>query len=153
MITSWIILLETIRVAAHVLEVLFCFPAEESPGFGRIGIVFRDVAGTAGSNDIRNSDVIDAGIGIDQIQDGIAVAGTKIDDFRAGMGSGIITGLHMALGQVNHMDIIPDAGAIRSGALSFFVISTPSALMSPASLARIPPAFPTTLFPISPRWP
>ena len=115
MITSWIILLETIRVAAHVLEVLFGFPAEESLGFGRIGIVFRDVAGTAGSNDIRNSDVIDAGIGINQIQDGIAVAGTKIDDFRAGMGSGIIAGLHMAIGQVNHMDIIPDAGAIRSG--------------------------------------
>ena len=115
MITSGILFLETIRVAAHILEVLFGFPAKKSFGFGRISIVFRDVAGTAGSNDIRNSDVIDTGIGIDQIQDGITVAGTKIDDLRTGMGSGIITGLYMALGQVNHMDIIPDAGAIRSG--------------------------------------
>ena len=115
MIPLGIILLEPVRVAAHILEVLFGFPAEKLPGFGRISIVFGDVAGTARSNDIGNGDIIHAGIGIDQFQDRITMAGTKIDDLRAGMGSGIITGLHVALGQVDNMDIIPDAGTIRRG--------------------------------------
>ncbi len=114
MIPFRIILLKTIGIAAHVLEGLFGFPAEESLGLGRIGIVFRDVAGTARSNDIRNGNIIHAGIGVDQLQDGIAMAGAEIDDLGAGMGSGIITGLDMALGQVNDMDIIPDAGTIGS---------------------------------------
>ena len=117
MITSWIILLESIGVAAHVLEVLFGFPAEESLGFGRIGIVFRDVAGTAGSNDIRNSDVIDAGIGIDQIQDGIAMAGAEVDDLRAGVAGGIIAGFDMAFCQIHNMDVIPHTGAVRGGVI------------------------------------
>ena len=112
MIPFRIILLEPIGIAAHVLEVLFGFPAEESLGLGRISIVFRDVAGTARSNDIRNGNIIYAGIGVDQLQNGIAMAGAEIDDLGAGMGSGIITGLYMALGQVNDMDIIPDAGTI-----------------------------------------
>ena len=83
MIPLGIILLETVRVAAHILEVLFGFPAEKSLCFRGIGIVFGDVTGTARSNDIRNGDIIHAGIGIDQFQHGIAVAGTKIDDLGA----------------------------------------------------------------------
>ena len=43
------------------------------------------------------------------------MAGAQVDDLRAGMAGGIVAGQDMALGQIHHMDIVPDACAVGGG--------------------------------------
>ena len=43
------------------------------------------------------------------------MAGSQVDDFRAGMPGSIITGFYMTASQVNHVNEIPHTGAVRRG--------------------------------------
>ena len=50
--------------------------------------------------------------GLDHVQHGVAGAGTQVEDLAAQILGGILDCSHMALGQVHHMDVVPDAGAV-----------------------------------------
>ena len=52
-------------------------------------------------------------IGVEHVQNAVTVAGAQVADEEAALGFQLFQGGHMALGQVHHVDIVPDAGAVR----------------------------------------
>ena len=49
---------------------------------------------------------------MNHFQHAVTGAGAQIEHLTAGVGAGVGHRRHMALGQIHHMDIIPDTGAI-----------------------------------------
>ena len=108
-------MLEPVGIPAHILQRFFRLPAQKLFGFGRIGVVYRDIAGTARGDHIRYRDFVYAGKGTDHVQYGIPVAGAEVDDLGAGMPGCVVAGLDMTACQVDNMDVIADTGPVRCG--------------------------------------
>ena len=82
---------------------------------GRIGIAGGDITGPPWRDLIFDLDAVGFLESLDHIEHAVADAGSEIEDFRAGMFSGIIERRHMTFGQVDHVNEIPHARAVMGG--------------------------------------
>ena len=53
--------------------------------------------------------------GVDHVQHAVANAGAQVEHLAALLTLGVVHGSHMTLCQVNHMDVVPDTGAVVGG--------------------------------------
>ena len=103
------------RIAAHLLQLLFGAPAQQLLRLFRGGVALGDVAGAAGVDDVGDGDTVGGLEGVDDVQHAVSVARAKVEHLRAGVGGGVAQGGQVAAGQVHHVDVIPDAGAVGGG--------------------------------------
>ena len=104
-------------VAAHLLQRLFRAPAQQLFRFFRGGVAFGHVAGAAGVDDVGDGDVVGRFKRADDVQHAVAAARAQVEHLRAGVGGGVAQGGQVAAGQVHHVDVIPDAGAVGGGVI------------------------------------
>ena len=104
-------------VAAHLLQRLFRAPAQLLFRLFRGGVALGHVAGAAGVDDVGDGDVVGRFKRADDVQHAVAAARAQVEHLRAGVGGGVAQGGQVAAGQVHHVDVIPDAGAVGGGVI------------------------------------
>jgi len=110
-------------IGAHGVEVAGGLPVQKAAGQGRIGIRGADITGAAAGDPVVDLSVRSLLEGSDHIQNAVAVAGAEVDDQRprpedAVVGPRVLTfevfeRRHVSLDQIHHVDVVPDARAIR----------------------------------------
>ena len=112
-----VLLLPVPAVGAHLLDAVLSHPAQLTLGLGGVGVALGDIAGAAGLDDV--GELLAAGFlkGMDDIQHAVALAGAQVADEEAAIGLQLADGADMAAGQIHHVDVIADAGAVRGGVI------------------------------------
>ena len=102
-------------MGAHIVQIVFGLPAQQTLCLFCAGKAGGNIAGAAGGDLQRNDETAGLFKGVNHVQNAAALAGAQVDGFCTGVVQGIIHGLNMAQGQVYHMEIIPNAGAVGGG--------------------------------------
>ena len=92
-------------------------PAENLVGLAGVGPDLLDVALAALSDLVGNLDAGGLFEGVDEAEHGASVAGAEVEDFEAGgviLAEQALEGHYVSLGQVVDVDVVADAGSVRS---------------------------------------
>ena len=100
---------------AHVLNAPLGLPAHLVKGLLRVGVAFGDIAGAAGVHHVGQLSAAGFFIGVKHIQHAVSNAGAQVADKQAALALQLLQSGHVAQGQVYHMDVVPDAGAVGGG--------------------------------------
>ena len=104
--------------SAHLFNAVLGFPAHLVPGLLGVCVAGGNVAGATGVHDVGQFLAAGLLIGVENVQHAVALAGTQVAHKEAAVLGHLLNGGHMAPGQIHHMDVIPDAGAIGGGVVS-----------------------------------
>ena len=102
-------------VAAHILHVELCLPAEKLLCLGAVGVAFRDIAGSAGLDDVGNRHAaarLERGYCLEHAG---SLAGAEVDRFGALVSEGVLQGADVTVGKVHDVNVIAHAGAVHGG--------------------------------------
>ena len=102
-------------VAAHILDGLFGRPAEDILGLGRVRPALGKITVAACADDVVDLDAIDLLKRVDQLQNAHCAAGAEVERLRAGVVLGVLERLQVALGQIDDVQIVAQAGAVGRG--------------------------------------
>ena len=100
-------------IAAHILKVVFGFPAEELSTLVRAGIYSGEVACATRCNLIGDGDPVNPLKGLDHVQYTVTHTGAEIKDILTTMGLHVIDGGNVTARKVNNMDVVAHTGAVR----------------------------------------
>ena len=108
-----VILLPVPAVPAHILNAVLRFPAEFFIGLSRIRIAGVNISGTPALDDVRNFKSVCSFKGLHHVQHRVTNTGAQVKDLDAAVFLNGLQCLDMTLCQINHMDIVADAGSVR----------------------------------------
>ncbi len=91
---------------AHVIKIALRNPAEKFLCKRRVGVVFRDVAGAAVDDLIRDLHAVRVFICMDDVEHGIAGAGAEVDRDRAGVRVGVFERFEVSFCEVDDMCVL-----------------------------------------------
>src|SRR5699024_5923589 len=97
---------------SHIHQVLLCLPAQTSSALGRICIAGSQLAGASLHDLIRNLHAVGLFKCLDHIQHAVTNTGAQVEHFAAQVFHRVLHRGNVTLGQVYHMDVVPDAGAV-----------------------------------------
>ena len=99
--------------AAHILYRVCGNPAEDALCFLRISPECRQITIPKGADLIGQLYLVCRFKSMDKFQNGNAMSCSQVNSLHTGMGCGILQRFQMSNRQINHMEIIPLAGAVR----------------------------------------
>ena len=97
---------------------MLCLPAKLCGGFAGIGIAYGDVAGAARAQLVGHGHAVGTFKSIHNIEHRIADAGAEVVDGQAAAVLVFLHGFKVAVGQVDHMDIVAHTGAVGGGVVA-----------------------------------
>ena len=101
--------------AAHILYSVCGNPAEDALCFLRISPESRKITIPTGADLIGQFYLVCRFKSMDKFQNGNAMSCPQINGLYTGMGCGIFQRFQMSNRQINHVEVIPLAGAVRCG--------------------------------------
>ena len=107
-----VVLLPVPRVAAHFFDAIFGLPTEFVESFLRIAVASGDIACTARLDAVRNFYVVHFFEGFDDIENGVAMAGSEVVNSEAALAFDGLEGGDMACGEVANVDVVANASTV-----------------------------------------
>ena len=99
--------------SAHILYRMCGNPAEDALCFLRISPESRQITIPTGADLIGKLYFVCRFKSMDKFQNGNAMSCSQVNSLHTGMGCGIFQRFQMSNGQIDHMEVIPLAGAVR----------------------------------------
>ena len=107
-------LLPVPAIPDHLIDPVLSTPAKFALGFRGVRVNDRNIAGTTAINDIRDLDAVHAFKGFHELQNAVALPCSKVVHCETTVVLDRFESVYVASGEVYDMDVVPDAGAIRS---------------------------------------
>ena len=120
--TFFIFLLKNIRIPLlpipaipdHLIDPILRTPPKLTLSLRRVRVNDRNVAGTTAINDIRNLDAVHTFKGFHELQNAVVLPCSQVIRNQATVVPDRLKSVHVASGEVHEVNVVPDAGAVRS---------------------------------------